>query len=42
MAKLTPADYGDKVMPHFMVTRIPAGLVGLIVAAISIGSYEYH
>lgn len=34
MAKLTPADYGDKVMPHFMVTRIPAGLVGLIVAAI--------
>ncbi|GAB3917693.1 sodium:solute symporter [Mucilaginibacter boryungensis] len=34
MAKLTPADYGDKIMPHFMVTRIPAGLVGLIVAAI--------
>jgi SSS family solute:Na+ symporter len=34
MARLTPADYGDKVMPHFMVTRIPAGLVGLIVAAI--------
>jgi SSS family solute:Na+ symporter len=34
MAKLTPADYGDKVMPNFMVTRIPAGLVGLIVAAI--------
>jgi SSS family solute:Na+ symporter len=34
MAALTPADYGDKIMPHFMVTRIPAGLVGLIVAAI--------
>lgn len=31
---LKPADYGDKVMPHFMVTTIPAGLVGLIVSAI--------
>ncbi|MGV3588397.1 MAG: sodium:solute symporter [Adhaeribacter sp.] len=31
---LQPADYGDKVMPHFMVTKIPAGLVGLIVSAI--------
>ena len=31
---LTPADIGDKVMPHFMVTNVPAGLVGLIVAAI--------
>jgi len=34
MAKLNPADYGDKIMPHFMVTKIPAGLVGIIVAAI--------
>ncbi|WP_413669084.1 sodium:solute symporter [Mucilaginibacter sp. Mucisp86] len=34
MGKLTPADYGDKIMPHFMVTKIPAGLVGIIVAAI--------
>ena len=33
-ARLTPADYGDKVMPHFMVTKIPTGLVGLIVSAI--------
>lgn len=33
-ATLKPADYGDKVMPHFMVTKIPAGLVGLIVSAI--------
>lgn len=33
-AHLLPADYGDKVMPHFMVTKIPAGLVGLIVSAI--------
>lgn len=32
--KLTPADYGDKVMPFFMVTKIPTGLVGLIVSAI--------
>ncbi|UOE51152.1 sodium:solute symporter [Mucilaginibacter sp. SMC90] len=34
MGKLTPADYGDKIMPHFIVTKIPAGLVGIIVAAI--------
>jgi SSS family solute:Na+ symporter len=34
ISKLTPADYGDKIMPHFMVTKIPAGLVGIIVAAI--------
>jgi SSS family solute:Na+ symporter len=34
MATLTPADYGDKIMPHFMVTRVPTGLVGVIVAAI--------
>lgn len=33
-ATLKPADYGDKVMPHFMVTSIPTGLVGLIVSAI--------
>lgn len=31
---LTPADYGDKVMPYFMVTKIPTGLIGLIVSAI--------
>ncbi|PTQ95755.1 SSS family solute:Na+ symporter [Mucilaginibacter yixingensis] len=34
LSKLTPADYGDKVMPHFMVTKIPQGLVGVIIAAI--------
>jgi len=33
-AQLKPSDYGDKVMPHFMVTKIPVGLVGLIVSAI--------
>ncbi|WP_242627210.1 sodium:solute symporter [Olivibacter jilunii] len=33
-ATLTPADYGDKVMPHFMVTKIPTGLISLIVSAI--------
>jgi SSS family solute:Na+ symporter len=33
-AAMKPADYGDKVMPHFMVTKIPTGLVGLIVSAI--------
>lgn len=31
---LAPADYGDKVLPHFMVTQVPHGLLGLIVAAI--------
>ena len=31
---LAPSDYGDKAMPNFMVTKIPAGLVGLIVSAI--------
>ena len=33
-ATLSPAEFGDKVMPHFMVNKVPAGLVGLIVAAI--------
>ena len=33
-AGLQPADYGDKVLPHFMVTRVPTGLIGLIIAAI--------
>jgi solute:Na+ symporter, SSS family len=31
---LQPADYGDKVLPHFMVTYVPPGLVGLIISAI--------
>jgi len=31
---MKPADYGDKIMPHFMVTKIPVGLIGLIVSAI--------
>ena len=31
---LQPADYGDKVLPYFMVTKMPTGLVGLIVSAI--------
>ncbi|MEP6747315.1 MAG: sodium:solute symporter [Bacteroidota bacterium] len=33
-AQLQPADYGDKVLPHFMVTKIPTGLLGLIISAI--------
>lgn len=33
-ATLQPADFGDKVMPNFMVTMIPAGLLGLIISAI--------
>jgi len=31
---LKPADYGDKVMPRFMVQQVPTGLVGLIISAI--------
>jgi len=33
-ATLQPADYGDKVMPHFMVYKIPQVFLGLIIAAI--------
>lgn len=31
---LSASDYGDKVLPFFMVNNIPAGLVGLIVSAL--------
>lgn len=31
---LKVSDYGDKVMPQFMVTQIPTGLLGLIISAI--------
>lgn len=31
---LSAADVGDKIMPHFMVTKVPTGLLGLIIAAI--------
>lgn len=34
MNTLTPADYGDKVLPHYMVNHIPTGILGLIVSAI--------
>ncbi|MHA4811689.1 sodium:solute symporter family protein, partial [Flavitalea flava] len=34
MTTFIPSDYGDKVMPNFIVTHIPAGLSGLIIAAI--------
>ena len=33
-ASFKPTDYADKVLPHFMVTKIPTGLLGIIVAAI--------
>lgn len=33
-ATLNPSDYGDKVLPFFMVNNIPTGLVGLIVSAL--------
>lgn len=31
---LTDAEIGDKVLPHFIVTNVPPGIVGLIFAAI--------
>ncbi|GEP89166.1 solute:Na+ symporter, SSS family [Chitinophaga terrae (ex Kim and Jung 2007)] len=34
MTELTPADYGDKVLPWFMVMKVPKGILGLIIAAI--------
>ncbi|HKH61286.1 MAG TPA: sodium:solute symporter [Flavitalea sp.] len=33
-AGLTDAEIGDKVLPHFIVSRVPSGIVGLIFAAI--------
>ena len=33
-ARLEPKDYGDKVLPHFITNRLPAGLAGLLIAAI--------
>ncbi len=33
-ASFKPADYADKVLPFFMVTKVPTGLLGLIIAAI--------
>lgn len=31
---LKPSDYGDKVLPYFMVTKVPTGMLGLIIAAL--------
>jgi SSS family solute:Na+ symporter len=33
-SSLSPADYGDKVMPHFMVNKVPPGLAGIIISAL--------
>ncbi len=33
-ATLSSADVGDKVLPHFIVTKMPSGLAGLLIAAI--------
>jgi len=34
IAGMHPSDYGDKVLPHFLVSKMPAGLVGFVIAAI--------
>jgi SSS family solute:Na+ symporter len=31
---LSAADYGDKVLPHFMKTQIPTGFLGILMAAL--------
>ena len=31
---MQPSDYGDKVLPHFISNKIPAGLAGLLIAAL--------
>lgn len=31
---LLPADYGDRVLPHFIKNNIPTGLLGLLMAAL--------
>ncbi|HUG90070.1 MAG TPA: sodium:solute symporter, partial [Planctomycetaceae bacterium] len=31
---LEPRDYGDRVFPHFLATRLPPGVAGLLVAAL--------
>ncbi len=33
-ASLRPSEYGDKVMPYFIVNKIPLGVTGLIISAI--------
>ncbi|HEY4873975.1 MAG TPA: sodium:solute symporter [Puia sp.] len=33
-ASLKPADYGDQILPDFMVNVLPVGIVGIIVSAI--------
>ena len=33
-AKLNDSDIGDKVLPHFIVRKLPLGLAGLLIAAI--------
>ena len=32
--KISDADVADKILPHFIVRRLPAGLAGLLIAAI--------
>jgi len=33
-ASLKDSDFGDKIMPHFMVTQLPTGALGLVISAI--------
>jgi len=33
-SSLRPEEYGDKVMPYFMVTKLPVGVLGLVISAL--------
>ena len=33
-SEMQPGEYGDKVLPHFIANKIPAGLAGLLIAAL--------
>ncbi|MBT6659776.1 MAG: sodium:solute symporter, partial [Verrucomicrobia bacterium] len=33
-SEMQPSDYGDKILPHFIANKIPAGLAGLLIAAL--------
>ena len=41
-ASLKASDFGDKIMPHFMVTQLPVGALGLDYFSHPCGGYEYN
>ena len=41
-AVMRPEEYGDKVMPHFMVTKLPTGCGGVDHLRDTFSRDEYH